>query len=134
MDKEAYKNLLKRKKKQRKKKKFLIVLSISFISVVVLLSVYLIKTKNLNGFDVLKGSWKYDAYTTYEFNGKGEGCLCVENLHYDYTYSIAGDKLALDFWDASVRDCSYTFTIRDDVLVIVGGEGTIGGTYELIKQ
>lgn len=134
MDKNAYKNLLKKKQKQRRKKKILIVMRIILVGVVVLMSVCLIKMKIWDKFDVLKGSWKYDVYTTYEFDGKGEGCLCIENLHYNYTYSIVGDKLTLDFWDVAVRDCSYTFKVEGNELVIVGGEGTIGGTYELIKQ
>lgn len=84
--------------------------------------------------DVMKGTWVYDQYTKYEFDGKGNGCLHEESLDYEYTYSVKGDKLKMDFSDPSVRDCEYTITIDGDDLTLIGGEGTIGGTYHLKKQ
>lgn len=32
-----------------------------------------------------------------------------------------------------MSDCTYTFEFSDEKLILKGGEGTIGGTYELTK-
>lgn len=81
-----------------------------------------------------QGTWKYDEYTQYEFDGNGNGCMCLEDLHYEYTYIVRENELKLNFKDDSVRDCTYTFLIKDNTLTITGGEGTVGGLYELYKQ
>lgn len=83
---------------------------------------------------VVKGTWVYDQYTRYEFDGNGNGCMCLEDLHYKYTYIISDDELTLDFENDTVHDCTYTFKINDNTLIIIGGEGTVGGTYELTKE
>ena len=36
---------------------------------------------------------------------------------------------ALDY----VTDCEYTYTVDGDKLTLVGGEGTVGGTYTLTR-
>lgn len=81
----------------------------------------------------LQGQWVYDEYTQYEFDGNGKGCMCLEDLHYAYTYTVDKNELYLDFEDDSLHDCAYTFTLNENKLVLVGGEGTVGGTYELYK-
>lgn len=81
-----------------------------------------------------QGIWKYDEYTQYEFDGRGSGCMCLEDLHYEYVYAVNDNELRIDFKDDSVRDCTYTFLIKDDTMMITGGEGTVGGSYELYKE
>ena len=34
----------------------------------------------------------------------------------------------------AARDCTYTFSVNGNTLTLTGGEGTIGGTYELHRQ
>lgn len=58
----------------------------------------------------------------------------LEELRYDYKYKIKGDKLNIDFKDDAIKDCSYTFQIDDNKLMLTGGEGTVGGTYDLHRQ
>jgi hypothetical protein len=85
----------------------------------------------------LTGSWKYDEYTVYEFDGKGSGCMCLDgNTHYEFTYSIDGDLLKLDFALDYVTDCEYTFKVDKENLTLVGGNGTStpGQEYTLIKS
>lgn len=84
--------------------------------------------------DVLSGAWVYDQYTKYEFDGYGKGCMCLENTHYEYSYKINGDKLSMNFENEAVHDCIYTFKVENNTLTIIGGEGTIGGTYKLTKK
>lgn len=105
-----------------------IVLAIVLIGLIIFLFVGPNKQNN-----ALIGTWKYDQYTEYEFYDNGKGCLCVDDVHYEYEYKIAGDKLKLDFTEDIVRDCEYSFTVENNILTLVGGEGTDQGTYKLNK-
>lgn len=40
----------------------------------------------------------------------------------------------IDFSDEAVHDGTYTFSVDGDTLTLIGGEGTIGGSYELHRQ
>ena len=83
---------------------------------------------------VLQGTWYYDQYTEYEFDGKGNGCMCIDKTnHYEFTYDIDGDTLKVDYALDYVTDCEYTYTVDGDKLTLVGGEGTVGGTYTLTR-
>ena len=108
------------------------------IAVIAVISIFLFKpsdTKNdPTKADALSGAWVYDQYTKYEFDGYGKGCMCLLDTHYEYSYKINGNTLSMDFENEAVHDCSYTFAIDGGKLTIVGGEGTSGGTYTLIKQ
>ena len=102
-------------RKPQKAKKFnplfiaVIVLAIVLIGLIIFLIVGPSKQNN-----ALIGTWRYDQYTEYE-------------------YKIAGDKLKLDFTEDIVRDCEYSFTVENNILTLVGGEGTDQGTYKLNK-
>ena len=39
----------------------------------------------------------------------------------------------MDYENESVRDGTYTFTVEDNTLTLIGGEGTVGGTYTLAR-
>lgn len=74
---------------------------------------------------VLQGVWHYDQYTEYEFDGKGNGCMCIEEInHYKFTYIIDGDTLKIDFALDYVTDCEYEFEIQNNTLTFIGGNGT----------
>lgn len=125
-----YNEVLNRKRKHREKKKLFILTGAAIAIVVVFLFVLLVGgSKN----DKLVGIWKYDQYTEYEFFEDGSGCLCVDDVHYEYTYKISRDKLKLDFTEDVVRDCEYKFVVKNNNLTLIGGEGTDKGTYELKK-
>ena len=86
---------------------------------------------------VLQGTWYYDQYTEYEFDGKGNGCMCIDKTnHYEFTYDIDGDTLKVDYALDYVTDCEYTYTVDGDKLTLLGGNGTAepGKAYELTKQ
>lgn len=62
--------------------------------------------------------------------------LCVMLLtlaDYDFTYEIKDNQLYIDFVNESAHDATYEFSVKGDTLILIGGEGTIGGTYELTK-
>ena len=125
---------IKRRKRQRA-----VIVSL-FALLIVILSVVLICKGCAGGkkdLSVLQGTWYYDQYTEYEFDGKGEGCMCIDKTnHYEFTYDIDGDTLKVDYALDYVTDCEYTYTVDGDKLTLVGGNGTIepGKVYELTKQ
>lgn len=86
------------------------------------------------GSDPLTGTWDYDGDTTYQFDGKGSGAMILTSATYDFSYQVKGDQLFIDFSNEAARDCAYTFSVNDNTLTLTGGEGTIGGTYELHRQ
>lgn len=120
-----------KQKKRRQKRKFILTVVIVILLVTLLGLLFSSIKSNLA---VIKGTWIYDSYTSYEFDGEGNGCMCLEEIRYNYTYKIKGDILSIDFKDDSLRDCSYTFQIDGSKLTLVGGEGTVGGTYDLNKK
>lgn len=132
---DEYKNHCRRRKQlrqKRKENKILLLLAAVVVVVVVILLSVLLSGDNKN--NVLVGTWKYDQYTEYEFFKDGTGCLCVDNIHYEYKYKISGDKLKLDFTEDVVRDCEYKFVVKNKNLTLVGGKGTDNGTYKLTNK
>ena len=56
------------------------------------------------------------------------------NLSLIHIYTIDGNKLMIDYANESVRDSEYEFTVDGNTLTLIGGEGTVGGTYELKRS
>ena len=122
----------KRKARQRK----IAVVSALALAVLVLIIMLICKTcvgGNYNNAD-LSGVWHYDQYTEYEFDGEGEGCMCLDGSnHFEFTYKAEDGTLYLYFALDYVTDCQYTYTVDGDNLTLVGGKGTaeVGKVYEL---
>ena len=85
--------------------------------------------------DALAGKWDLDGTTAYEFSGDGNGALLLPNVTYEFSYDIKKDQISIDYENESVRDGTYTFTVEDNTLTLIGGEGTaeIGKEYVLTK-
>lgn len=105
---------------------------IAILAVLVLIIVLIVKGCS-GGTDVLKGKWDLDSTTAYEFSGDGNGALLLPNATYEFTYEIKKDQISIDYENESVRDGTYTFTVEDNTLTLIGGEGTVGGTYTLTR-
>ena len=82
----------------------------------------------------LKGLWVYDEYTSYEFTEQGTGYMYLDDQQYEFTYETSLDSLKMDFALPEILDCTYEFHVRGDILTLIGGEGTIGGTYTLYRE
>ncbi len=82
-----------------------------------------------------KGRWQYGENIVYEFDGVNKGCLISGDAHYDYSYTVVGDRLNIDFAEENVIDCDYTYSIKGNKLTLIGGEHTAepGKAYELKK-
>ena len=86
---------------------------------------------------ILQGVWRYDEWTVYEFDGRGKGCLCLEDtVDYEFHYSVEGSLLRLDYVPDYVQDCEYTFRLEAGSLILTGGSGTAepGRIYELTRR
>lgn len=81
----------------------------------------------------LIGQWRLNSSTTYSFDGDGNGEMMLPTSVYAFTYKAEAGVLTIDFVSSTLSDCTYTFTVKDDTLTLIGGEGTVGGTYELTK-
>ena len=66
-------------------------------------------------------------------SGDGNGALLLPNVTYEFTYAIKKDQISIDYENESVRDGTYIFTAEDNTLTLIGGEGTVGGTYTLTR-
>ncbi|WP_312032808.1 DUF5640 domain-containing protein [Butyribacter intestini] len=66
-------------------------------------------------------------------SSKGSGAMLLTLADYDFTYEIKDNQLYIDFVNESAHDATYEFSVKGDTLILIGGEGTIGGTYELTK-
>lgn len=113
--------------KKRRQRRMLI--GASVITLIALVVIIVLNCKSCVGSksdpSVLQGVWHYDQYTEYEFDGKGSGCMCIEETnHYEFTYTIDGDTLKIDFALDYVTDCEYDFKLENDKLTLIGGKGT----------
>lgn len=119
-------------RKRKRRRRIIIICSLSLL--IILMIILIIKSIQQKNTKSLAGSWRYDEFTVYEFDSDGNGCMYLEELSYDCTYTVKKDTLSLDFKDESVHDCTYTFSINSNTLTLVGGEGTVGGSYTLKRQ
>ena len=131
---------IRRKAKQKKRRMIRRWIIVGFAVVIFVLIIVLLCKGFTEGNAAnadLTGVWHYDQYTEYEFDGNGNGCMCLDgNNHFKFTYKIEGDTLCLDFALEYVTDCQYGYTVEGNKLKLVGGEGTaeMGKVYELTKN
>lgn len=127
----ASRNRMKKKKQNQRRMLFGGAAAVLIVIVVVIVLI----VKGCSGrTDVLAGTWDFDGTTTYSFDGEGSGAMALPSISYDFTYKIDGNTLVIDYSNESVHDSTYEFTVDGDILTMVGGEGTVGGTYKLTRQ
>lgn len=124
------KTAIKRRKRQRT-----VIVSLLALLFVVLIIVLI--CRGCSGrTDALAGKWDFDGTTAYEFDGKGAGAMVLPSASYDFKYEINGNQLYIDFINESAHDSTYSFTVQNSTLTLVGGNDTAvpGKVYELTKQ
>ena len=121
-------------KKRKARRRKIAVVSVLALAVLVLIIVLICRGCAGGNYDNLSGVWHYDQYTEYEFDGEGKGCMCLDGTnHFEFTYKAEDGTLYLDFALDYVTDCQYTYTVDGDKLTLIGGKGTVGGTYTLTR-
>ena len=122
-----------RNKKKQKQRRMLFGGAAAVLIVIVVVIVLIVKGCS-GRTDVLAGTWDFDGTTTYSFDGEGSSAMVLPSISYDFTYTIDGNKLVIDYINESVHDSPYEFAVDGDILTMVGGEGKVGGTYKLTRQ
>ena len=123
-------------KKRKARQRRMAVVSVAVLALLVLIIVLICKSCAGGNYDNadLSGVWHYDQYTEYEFDGEGKGCMCLDGSnHFEFTYKAEDGTLYLDFALDYVTDCQYTYSVEGEKLTLAGGEGTVGGTYNLTR-
>ena len=120
-------------KKKKQNQRRMLIGGASVLLIVIIVAIILIVKGCSGATDALAGTWDLDSNTTYEFDGKGSGAMLLTLADYDFTYEIKDNQLYIDFVNESAHDATYEFSVKGDTLILIGGEGTIGGTYELTK-
>lgn len=81
----------------------------------------------------LRGRWDLDGTTVYKFDRNGEGALVLMYTEYDFTYTVEGDQLYIDFTDDAALDARYTFQVDGRMLFLTGGPGDARSEYVLTR-
>ena len=79
------------------------------------------------------GTYYIDDYTSYEFDGKGKGAMCLgDTTRYVFDYLIKDDEISFDFEDSRVKDAAYSFTVDKSTITLIESGGTT--SYTLSKK
>jgi len=123
-----------RRKKIRRRKIMIQRAILAEVALVILILIIVLIFKGCSGGkNDIVGTWRLDDFTAYQFEKDGTGAMLLSNSRYDYTFEVKGENLHIDYEDDILVDGSYTFTAEGDTLILTGGEGTSGDTYELTR-
>lgn len=127
-----------RKKSKKNIKAFKIIFLILIIVAIILIGIK-IKENNTssdvgNVDSTIIGTFLYGNDTKYRFDKNGKGAMHVGKDKFEYSYKTEGSKLIIDFIDEKVHDATYSYKIENDILKLVGEDGTAGGEYTLNRE
>ena len=98
----------KKKRRRAKMKKFVLMLLLLIdTGMIAVVGTVLFITIRDGYCDGLRGKWKLDAVTEYDFNGFGSGTLIASDSSYKFRYRLDGALLYLDYADHSLSDVDY---------------------------
>ena len=126
----------KRKAAKKRRQRRLTIITVILVVVLILSVLLIVKSCSSGGGDVLHGTWDLDGVTVYQFDGNGHGSLNLPSNTYPFTYEIKDNELHIDFESDAARDAAYSFSVKNGVLTMTGGEGSVepGRVYELTRQ
>ena len=101
---------IRKRKKKQTQRRMVLCGAIAALAVIIVGIILLAKGCS-GGTDALAGTWEFDGTTTYSFDGSGSGAMELPSISYDFTYTIDGNKLMIDYANESVRDSEYEFTV-----------------------
>lgn len=107
-------------KRKRQRRKRIRNGSIALLVLAVLIAGIVLICKSCSTDKSIIGTWDYDTVTVYRFDKGGKGALELPNSSYEFSYKIDGDKLTIDFVSESATDSTYTFSISDNALTLIG--------------
>lgn len=80
------------------------------------------------------GTWDLDGYTGFKFDNNRNGKLIAGEHELVFKYTINGDELKLKFTSSKAINGAYTASVTGDILHLIGGEGTIGASFDLNRM
>ncbi len=107
---------------------------IAFLLVMIIAAVVLLVWGLSASTSPIKGAWTYKSDVILHFDGSDSGALYLDDLMYPFTYRVEDDLVSLCFENAYITDAVYSFTVEEDRLTLIGGDGTTGGVYTLSKS
>lgn len=116
-------------KKRRIKRNRLLAGVLAILAVLLIVMIVILVKGNLSGAS-LKGTWRIDDTTVYEFNDSGKGAMHTSLNSYDFTYTLENDKLYIDYTSDAATDTTYQYSIKGDTLTLERG----GEIYTLKKD
>lgn len=132
----AYQKKKQAERLRQKRQKRILAGTLAVVVILFIVGVFIF-IKSISGNSVPKelvGTWSMNQATEYIFEKNGTGTLHSGTSSYQFTFTVKDDVLSMDYDTDALKDCSYTFTVQEKTLTLVGGEGTIGGTYTLTKE
>lgn len=124
----------KRRISKKCRQRRLLGISAAVLAIILLVVLFIVIAKSCSSGDLLIGTWDLDGITAYQFDGNGNGSLNLPDNSYSFTYKIKDNSLSIDFESEAARDVSYTFTVREEKLLLVSVEKGKEITYELTKK
>ncbi len=130
MEQLRQRRIARRKKlqRQRRNRRLLLCAVLVLIAILVWILLFFVRVSQ-----PLKGLWAYGEAATIQFSGKGRGEILFSDMEYGFSYTVEGNSLQMAFDNPYLVDARYTFTVENGTLVLSGGDGTMGGTYDLTK-
>ena len=86
---------IRKRKKKQTQHRMVLCGAIAALAVIIVGIILLAKGCS-GGTDALAGTWEFDGTTTYSFDGSGSGAMELPSISYDFTYTIAGNKIMID--------------------------------------
>lgn len=127
--------MLERRRRRRKKRRIqqgIVGGGVLTVIVIIVLAIILL-TKGCSAENDLIGKWDNEGILNYQFNDDGTGALLFPTESYEFTYKIRRNSVSIDYENEELKDVTFTFEINGEKLTLVGGENSIGGTYELTR-
>jgi len=115
--------------KRSKRRLFLILLAIPAAVLIISIVFLCIGSSGSKAAAELKGKWKIDAVTVYEFDGVGSGVMHTAVKDYSFSYKANFGTLSIDYANDAATDRSYSYTLSGSTLFL----SSSGAQYTLIR-
>ena len=61
------------------------------------------------------------------------GNVKIKEGNFYFNFKTEDNKVIMDFKDSKMKDATYAYLVKENTLLLIGKEGTVGGEYTLKK-